>query len=825
MTEEKKINVASNSEVDETDKIKFNSENTNPIPLLPLRNIIIFPNMVVPLFVGREKSIKALDSAMKANQKILLCSQKFAKTNNPGRNEIFSTGTISNILQLLKLPDGTVRVLIEGKKRAKIDNFKFETPYFLVNCTEIEDITSTPDLEVDAIMRSLKGAFETYVQYNKKIPAEVFLSVTSLDDPSRLADTIVTHLNSKIEKRQKILETISIKERLEALYSLIQNEIEIVKVEQKIKTRIEKQIEKSQKEFYLTEQMDAIQKELGNKDSAAEIIDLEKKLKKIKNISKESREKVSNEIHRLKRMAPMSAESAVVRNYIDWIISLPWDKTTNDNRDIIKAEKILNEDHHALEKVKERILEYLAVTTLVGRIRGSILCLCGPPGVGKTSLGKSIARALNRKFVRVSLGGIRDEAEIRGHRRTYIGAMPGKIIQSMKKACSHNPVFMLDEVDKMSMDFRGDPSSALLEVLDPEQNQNFNDHYLEIDYDLSSVMFIATANSINNIPTPLKDRMEIINIEGYTDEEKFHIAKNFLIPKQKEFNGLKDIEINFSSPSIYSIIRNYTREAGVRNLNREIANICRKTAKRVVSKKITGVKISPASISKYLGPSKFHKKFSEQDATIGLVNGMAWTETGGEILNVEASVMPGSGKLELTGKLGDVMKESAKAALTYVRSRTDLSALKKDFHKEIDIHIHVPEGAIPKDGPSAGITIVTCLISSLLRLPVSNKIAMTGEITLRGRVLPVGGLKAKILAAHRMGLKDIFIPSDNKNDLDEIPGNIKKDIKIYLIKHVDEILSNENVFSEPHNDIIKINERKQKKFKSVQKTNRICPDN
>jgi ATP-dependent Lon protease len=768
----------------------------NPIPLLPLRNIIIFPNMVIPLFVGREKSIKALEVAMKNKQNILLCAQKNAKTNNPSKDDIFPSGTVSTILQLLKLPDGTVRVLIEGKKRVTVTEIQSEHPYFLAAYEDIDDVTESFDLEIGALCRTLKQSFEEYLQHNKKIPAEVLLNVTSIEDPSKLIDSIIININSAIEKRQSILEMTSIKDRLEALYALIQSEIEIIKVEQKIKSRIEGQIEKNQKEYYLNEQMNAIQKELGDKDSKSEIFELEKELKAIKHISEESLAKVLKEIGKLKRMSPMSAEAAVVRNYVDWILSIPWDKETSDNKDIEKAEDILNADHYALDKVKERILEYLAVTTLVGKIKGSILCLSGPPGVGKTSLGESIARALGRKFVRVSLGGVRDEAEIRGHRRTYIGAMPGKIIQSMKKVGCRNPVFMLDEIDKMSMDFRGDPASALLEVLDPEQNSNFNDHYMEVDYDLSRVMFIATANSIHNIPRPLLDRMEVIHLHGYTDDEKYHIANRYLVNRQIENNGLKDLNIKFSQSTLYSIIRNYTKESGVRNLNREISSICRKVAKKVVSKKIKKISISTKSLVKLLGPPKFHNTTSESENTVGLVNGLAWTELGGEVLTVETSVLPGSGKLELTGKLGDVMQESAKAAFTYIRSKSEELGLEKDFHNKIDIHLHIPEGAIPKDGPSAGVTIVTCLASALLQTPVSNEIAMTGEITLRGRILPIGGLKEKVLAAHRIGIKTIYVPEMNKNDLQNIPANIKEDVDIVLVKHINELMSAKKIFPE-----------------------------
>lgn len=787
------------------------------IPLLPLRNIIIFPNMVIPLFVGREKSIKALEEAMKHDQKILLCAQKNAKTNNPGASEIYHAGTISTILQLLKLPDGTVRVLIEGKERVVIDKFLSETPYFQVSYKSIKDLNDTEiDVETDALSRSLKEAFQEYLQHNKKIPSEVMLSISSMDDPKKLSDAIIVHVSAALEKRQAILEMDSVKHRLEELYSLIKSEIEIIKVEQKIKSRIEGQIEKSQKEYYLHEQMDAIQKELGKDDGKSEIFELEKQLKAIKCMPKDSKAKVSKEIQKLKKMSPMSAESAVVRNYIDWILCLPWDKHTKDNKDIQKAEDILNNDHYALEKVKERISEYLAVTTLVGKIKGSILCLCGPPGVGKTSLGESIARALNRKFVRVSLGGVRDEAEIRGHRRTYIGAMPGKIVQSMKKVAANNPVFMLDEIDKMSMDFRGDPSSALLEVLDPEQNQNFNDHYLEIDYDLSKVMFIATANSIHGIPRPLLDRMEVINLHGYTDEEKYHIANRYLVPRQLKDNGLDKISVTFSESSIYEIIKNYTKESGVRNLNREIAAVCRKVAKNYVHNKVNEIKVTVKNLESYLGPQKFLDKISEEESQTGLVNGLAWTELGGEILSIETSVIPGTGRLELTGQLGEVMQESAKAAFTYIRSKTEKLGLTRDFYKKIDIHLHIPEGAIPKDGPSAGITIATCLVSAILKIPVSSKVAMTGEITLRGRILAIGGLKEKVLAAYRMGIKKVFIPKTNKKDISDIPSNIRKAVDLVLVENIDEIMSNKDIFPKK----IPLGKKTVKKSSKTTKTTR-----
>jgi ATP-dependent Lon protease len=763
----------------------------NIVPTLPLRDIIIFPHMVVPLFVGREKSIHALEEAMNTEKDILLVAQIDAKTNDPRPEDIYKVGCLGTIVQLLRLPDGTVKVLVEGKKRARIVRFVGASPYFLA---EVEEIPENREItvEVEALMRSVKAAFENYVKLNKRIPPEMLASVAVIDDPARLADTIVAHLNLKLPDKQSILEIPEPSERLEKLLSLMHAEIEILQVEKKIRTRVKKQMEKTQKEYYLNEQMQAIQKELGERDEFKnEIQEIEDKLKK-KKMSEEAGAKVKKEVKKLKMMSPMSAEATVVRNYIDWIISLPWDEKTNDQVDIKAASSVLDEDHYGLDKTKERILEYLAVQKLAGKLKGPILCLVGPPGVGKTSLGRSIAKSTGRKFARLSLGGVRDEAEIRGHRRTYIGAMPGKIIQSLKKAGTGNPVMLLDEIDKMSMDFRGDPSSALLEVLDPEQNFTFNDHYLDMDYDLSDVMFITTANSLQGIPLPLLDRMEIIRIAGYTEDEKVIIAQRYLIPKEAEANGLKLEDIVFSDAAVRQIVRLYTRESGVRNLEREIAAVSRKIAKIAAElpddKVRESAHISTKNISTYLGVSKYRFGMAEEKDEIGITTGLAWTEVGGELLQIEVAVMPGKGKLTITGKLGDVMQESAQAAMSYVRSRAKEMGLKKDFYETIDLHIHVPEGAIPKDGPSAGITMATTITSALTRIPVRKDVAMTGEITLRGKVLPIGGLKEKLLAAHRGQIKTVLIPAENEKDLKEVPSNVKKALTIIPVEHVDQVL-------------------------------------
>lgn len=758
------------------------------VPLLPLRDIIVFPHMVVPLFVGRQKSIKALEEAMNKQKHILLAAQKDAKTNDPGEGDIYRVGTLGAVVQLLRLPDGTVKVLVEGKKRARIQGYVDYPDYFLV---EVEEIEESPNktTEVEALVRTVASTFENYVKLNKKIPPEMVMSVQAIDDPGRLADTIVAHLGIKIEDKQTLLEMLDPAERLEKVLAHMRSEIEILEVEKRIRTRVKKQMEKTQKEYYLNEQMRAIQKELGEKDEFKnEIQELEEKIKE-KKFSPEAREKCEKELKKLKMMSPMSAEATVVRNYIDWLLSLPWHEYTEDKLDIQEAERILEEDHYGLEKVKQRILEYLAVQTLVGQLKGPILCLVGPPGVGKTSLGRSIARATGRKFVRVSLGGVRDEAEIRGHRRTYIGALPGKVIQCMKKAGSGNPVFLLDEVDKMSTDFRGDPSSALLEVLDPEQNFTFNDHYLDVDYDLSKVMFITTANTLERIPRPLQDRMEIIRLPGYTEIEKLNIAKKYLVKKQREANGLEERHIEFSDNAILQIVRDYTKEAGVRNLEREIATVCRKVAVEVVKDNRQGrVIVTAKNLQKHLGVPKFRTGRREETNKIGVATGLAWTELGGELLATEVTVMPGKGKLIITGKLGDVMQESAQAAMSYVRSRADELGLERDFYQKVDIHIHVPEGGIPKDGPSAGITMATAVVSALTRYPVRSEVAMTGEITLRGRVLPIGGLKEKVLAAHRGGIKTVLIPLENEKDIREIPPVILKSVGLELVDHMDQVL-------------------------------------
>jgi ATP-dependent Lon protease len=767
------------------------------VPLLPLRDIVVFPHMVVPLFVGRQRSIKALEEATQKQSLIFLSSQKDAKTNEPAEDDIYRIGTLGSVVQMLKLPDGTVKVLIEGKKRAKIAGFAANPDFFLVDVEDAQEVNERTT-EAEALIREVHTTFENYVKLKKKIPPEMVMSVSSIDEPGRLSDTIVAHLGIKLEDRQNLLETFNATERLEKVLGHMRAEIEILEVERRIRSRVKKQMERSQKEYYLNEQMRAIQKELGEKDEFKnEIQEIEEKLKQ-KKLSAEAKDKVEKELKKLKMMSPMSAEATVVRNYIDWIISLPWNEFTDDKLDINEAEKVLDEDHFGLEKVKERILEYLAVQSLVGKIKGPILCLVGPPGVGKTSLGRSIARATGRKFIRVSLGGVRDEAEIRGHRRTYIGALPGKIVQSMKKAGSSNPVFLMDEIDKMSTDFRGDPSSALLEVLDPEQNTAFNDHYLDLDFDLSKVMFITTANSLDRIPRPLQDRMEIIRIAGYTELEKVSIAKKYLIEKQREANGLTPENIVFTDNALMGVVRHYTKEAGVRSLEREIAAVCRKVAVEVVKKdRNSHVQVGTKSLHKFLGPIKFRYGKADAETKVGVTTGLAWTEMGGELLSTEVTVMPGKGQLIITGKLGDVMQESAQAAMSYVRSRATALGLDKDFYQKLDIHLHVPEGAIPKDGPSAGITMATSLVSALIKTPVRNDLAMTGEITLRGTVLPIGGLKEKVLAAHRAGIKKILIPAENEKDIEEIPASVLKGLELELVTHVDEVLKKALVLNDP----------------------------
>ncbi len=758
-------------------------------PLLPLRDIIVFPHMVVPLFVGREKSIHALEEAMAGNKQIILCAQKKAQNNSPSDKDIYEIGTLANIIQLLRLPDGTLKVLVEGIKRVQVKHYVEKDAYFRVQAEVLEEVSSSK-VEAEAFVRSIKETFEAYLKLNKRIPSELLMSVHSIDDPGKLSDTITPHLNIKVEEKQILLQTPDSCKRLEKLFSLIEGEIEILQVEKRIRSRVKKQMERSQKEYYLNEQMQAIQKELGERDEFKnEIAEMEKAIKK-KGLSEEAAKKARNELKKLKMMSPMSAEAAVVRNYLDWILNIPWNEKTDEKIDVENAERILDEDHYGLKNVKERIVEHLAVQSLVHKVQGPILCLVGPPGVGKTSLARSIARSIGKEFVKLSLGGVRDEAEIRGHRRTYIGALPGKLIQSMKKAGKINPVILMDEIDKMSMDFRGDPSSALLEVLDPEQNRYFSDHYLEVEYDLSHVMFITTANSIHTIPHPLLDRLEVIQLSGYTEEEKNQISIRHLIPKQVSRHGLNEKLISFSNQGVESLIREYTREAGVRNLEREFGSVCRKVARdyaksKDAEKKVT---VTPKKLEKYLGPPRFRFQRAEEQSEIGLCNGLAYTESGGDLLRIEVAHLPGKGKLTVTGKLGDVMKESAEAAMSYVRSRARLLGLADDFYQKIDLHIHVPEGAIPKDGPSAGITMATALVSALTGKPVNKDIAMTGEITLRGNVLPIGGLKEKIFAAYRGQIKTVIIPKENGKDLKDIPKNILDTLKIIEVDHADQVL-------------------------------------
>ncbi|MCO6432213.1 MAG: endopeptidase La [Deltaproteobacteria bacterium] len=760
----------------------------NPVPLLALRELVVFPQQVVPLFVGREKSVKAIEESQKENKYIMLAAQKDARTSNPGQKDIYSVGTLGEVVQLIRLADGPIKVLVEGKSRARIKKYIQEDEFMLVDVEEIV-IPGDVSTELKALMRSVNVTFENYVKLGKKVNPEMIMQVNAIEDPSRLADAIVVQLNIKLEDKQEILETISPQERLEKILSHMKSEIEILQVEKRIRNRVKKQMEKTQKEYYLNEQMRAIQKELGEKDDFRnEIQELEDKLK-AKDMPDEARDKTEKEIRKLKMMSPMSAEATVVRNYVDWMLALPWNEVSDDEIDIEKARAILEEDHYGLEKVKERILEYLAVQKLVGKMKGPILCLVGPPGVGKTSLGKSVARSTGRKFVRVALGGVRDEAEIRGHRRTYIGALPGKIIQSLKKAGTSNPVFLLDEVDKMSTDFRGDPSSALLEVLDPEQNDTFNDHYLDSDYDLSKVMFITTANTLHTIPQPLMDRMEIIRLSGYTELEKLAISKKYLFSKQLAENGLATENVTIDDAAFLQVIRRYTRESGVRNLEREIATLCRKAAVEVVEKgRESKIHIKIDDLPRYLGQPRFRYGKSEDVNQIGTSTGLAWTEKGGELLLIETTILPGRGRLQITGKLGDVMQESARAALSYVRSRAEMLGLPRYFYDKIDIHVHVPEGAIPKDGPSAGITMATSMVSALTGIPIDKNVAMTGEITLRGNVLPIGGLKEKALAAHRGGIRRIILPKENENDIEEIPTTVRNDLELIPASHVDEVL-------------------------------------
>jgi ATP-dependent Lon protease len=755
-------------------------------PVLPLRDIVVFPHMIVPLFVGREKSIRALEEVMREDKQILLVAQKNAGQDDPGTEDIYRVGTVSSVLQLLKLPDGTVKVLVEGNARAEINSFIDNPKFFQAHAEVLSEVESDPR-ELEALARAAVTQFEQYVKLNKKVPPEVLVSLSQIDDPSKLSDTVAAHLSLKISDKQELLETHSLVERLERLYGFMESEISVLQVEKRIRSRVKRQMEKTQREYYLNEQMKAIQKELGElEDGRDEVSELEERIRKTK-LSKEARDKALAEVKKLRSMSPMSAEATVVRNYLDWMLSIPWRKRSKISKDIRRAQEILDQDHFGLEKVKERILEYLAVQQRVEKMKGPILCLVGPPGVGKTSLGKSLARATGRNFVRVSLGGIRDEAEIRGHRRTYIGSMPGKVIQSMKKAKTSNPLFMLDELDKMGADFRGDPSSALLEVLDPEQNSNFNDHYLEVDYDLSDVMFVCTANTLR-MPQPLLDRLEVIRIPGYTEDEKVEIAKRHLIPKQLEANGLKVGEWSITDDALVDLLRYYTREAGVRNLERELANLIRKATKEILMENRQQIKVSRRNLARFAGVRKFRYGEAEHEDLVGVSTGLAWTEVGGELLSIEAVTLPGKGRMTITGKLGDVMQESIQAAKSFVRSRsTEIGIMPPTFEK-IDIHIHVPEGATPKDGPSAGIAMVTSIVSVMTKIPVKASLAMTGEITLRGRVLPIGGLKEKLLAALRGGIKTVLIPKDNEKDLAEIPDNVKKGLVIVGVSTVDQAL-------------------------------------
>jgi ATP-dependent Lon protease len=780
---------------------KFFSRDDSPdgklvLPMLPLRDIVIFPHMVAPLFVGRPKSVNALADAMNRDKTVFLATQRKAKIDEPDPQDIHSIGTIGTVLQLLRLPDGTVKALVEGKQRAEVASYLTNDEFFQVELEPMEEV-GISDAERTALMRAINESFEEYAKVNKNISKDLVKNVGSIADPSQLCDTIASQFNFKIEDKQRLLETPDLAERLSFLLRLIKLEIEIYETDQRVKARVKEQMEKTQRNYYLNEQMRAIKKEMGAEDDPGDDLkELEKRIKR-KRMPKDAAAKVRQEFKKLKLMTPMSAEATVVRNYIEWIIGIPWFESSKIQTDIAEAEKILDEDHFGLEKPKERIVEYLAVQALVKKIRGPILCLVGPPGVGKTSVAKSVARATGRRFVRQSLGGVRDEAEIRGHRRTYIGAMPGKIIQSLKKVGVNNPVFCLDEVDKMSMDFRGDPSAALLEVLDPEQNYAFNDHYMDLDYDLSNILFITTANTLPDIPLPLQDRMEIIRLPGYTEYEKYHIARDFLIPKQAKANGLEEFPPKFSKAAVLTIINEYTREAGVRNLEREIASICRKIARRLTKEEeLRSIQVTAKSVAKYLGPNRFRKSQIEKEDHIGMVTGLAWTQVGGELLTVEAITMPGKGDVSITGKLGDVMKESAQAAVSYVRSRAERMMIDTEFHKKLDLHIHVPEGAIPKDGPSAGTAICTALVSILTQRPVRRDIAMTGELTLRGRVLPIGGLKEKILAAHRGGIKKVVIPKENQKDLRDIPAEIAKQLEIVAVEHMDEVLPHALVHQE-----------------------------
>ncbi len=765
------------------------------LPVLPLRDVVVFPHMVIPLFVGREKSIRALEQAMEADKRIVLVAQRSAETDDPGASDLYPVGTLATVLQLLKLPDGTIKVLVEGVDRARVDRVAEKDGTLAGRASVIESVEAREAREIEAVARSLMGLFEQYVKSNRKLPPELLQTLAGIEEPSRLADTIAANLGVRLADKQRLLETADVFERLELLVGLVDGEIDVQQLEKRIRGRVKSQMEKSQREYYLNEQMKAIQKELGEIDETPN--DLDEIARKIAEagMPKAVEAKARAEFNKLKQMSPMSAEAAVVRNYLDWVLGVPWKKRSKIRKDLKAAQDVLDADHYGLEKVKERILEYLAVQSRVSKMKGAILCLVGPPGVGKTSLGQSIAKATNRKFVRMSLGGVRDEAEIRGHRRTYVGSMPGRIVQNLVKAGTKNPLFMLDEIDKMSMDFRGDPSSALLEVLDPEQNNAFNDHYLEVDLDLSEVMFIATSNSLH-IPGPLLDRMEVIRIPGYTEDEKINIAMRYLVPKQMKANGLREGELKIAEDAVQDIVRYYTRESGVRNLEREIAKICRKVVKEIALKgpkpagkrKPRAIQVTSKNLDKYLGVQRFDFGRAEAENEIGLVTGLAWTEVGGDLLQIESTLVPGKGQLILTGQLGDVMKESASAALSVVRARTDRLGIDLDFLQKLDVHLHVPEGATPKDGPSAGIAMATALVSTLTKIPVRADVAMTGEITLRGRVLPIGGLKEKLLAAMRGGIRTVIIPEENRKDLADIPKSVTEQMKIVPVRWIDEVL-------------------------------------
>ncbi len=757
-------------------------------PVLPLRDIVVFPHMIVPLFVGREKSVRALEDVMRGQDKqILLVTQKNPALDDPSTTDLYTVGTVGNILQLLKLPDGTVKVLVEGTQRVRLTKFSDTEEYFEAYAELLSDDDDKTDEEIEAITRSLITQFEQYIKLNKKIPPDVLVTINQIDDPAKLADTVASYLSLKISEKQSLLEMANAGDRLEELLIMIEGEISVMQVEKRIRTRVKKQMEKTQRDYYLNEQMKAIQKELNdNEEAKDELSEFEQKIRKTK-LSKEAHEKCVSEMKKLRAMNPMSAEATVIRNYLDWMLTIPWKQATRVKKDLVEARKILDRDHFGLDKVKERILEYLAVQARVGRVRGQILCLVGPPGVGKTSLGKSIAQATGRHFIRVALGGVKDEAEIRGHRRTYIGSMPGKIVQGMKKAKSSNPLFLLDEIDKMGADWRGDPASALLEVLDPEQNSTFNDHYLEVDYDLSDVMFVTTANTLK-MSQPLLDRMEIIRLPGYTEDEKIQIAKQHLVPKEMEIHGLKSGELTIDDDVLRDLVRLYTRESGVRNLEREIANLSRKAIKEILVDKVKTVHLTSKNLHKYAGAPKFHYGQAEEQDSVGATTGLAWTEVGGDLLTIEAVVVPGKGKTMITGKLGDVMQESIQAAVSYIRSQAPRFGIDPILFERRDIHIHVPEGAIPKDGPSAGVAMCTSIVSALTGIPVRKDIAMTGEITLRGRVLQIGGLKEKLLAAHRGGIKKVLIPVDNEKDLEEIPDNVKAGISIIPVSAADDVL-------------------------------------